>query len=76
MSAEFNIPIGRLNSPAPHFKSGLWQRTIVFAASRSGPCLDSDPDAGERLLVGAEVEVLRVDEDPVVVEQDRVEHLR
>src|SRR5207253_601312 len=24
-----------LNSPAPHFKPGLWHRTIVFAASRS-----------------------------------------
>jgi hypothetical protein len=32
-----------------------------------------DPDARERLLVGAEVEVLGVDEDTVVVEQDRVD---
>ena len=36
--------------------------------------VEIDADAGERLLVGAEVEMLRVDEDPVVVEQDRVEH--
>ena len=44
MMAEFNNPIGRLDSPAPHFKPGLWHRIIVFAASRSGPCLDGDPD--------------------------------
>ena len=29
-AVEFNIPIGRLNSPALHFKPGLWHRTIVF----------------------------------------------
>jgi hypothetical protein len=33
-------------------------------------------DAGQRLLVRAEVQVLGVDEDAVVVEQDRVEHAR
>src|ERR1700694_2055831 len=31
MLAEFNIPIGRLNSPAPRFKAALRQRTLVFA---------------------------------------------
>jgi hypothetical protein len=38
---------------------------------RSG--VQIDPDACQRLLVRAEVEVFRVDEDAVVVEQDRVE---
>jgi len=32
-----------------------------------------DADTCQRLLVGAEVQVLGVDEDAVVVEQDRVE---
>ena len=36
--------------------------------------VEIDPDARQRLLVRAEVEVLGVDEDAVVVEQDRVEH--
>jgi hypothetical protein len=32
-----------------------------------------DADARQRLLVGAEIQVFGVDEDAVVVEQDRVE---
>ena len=43
--AEFNIPIGRLNSPAPRFKAALRQRTLVFAASRSGQSSGSDSAA-------------------------------
>ena len=36
MMAEFNIPIGRLNSPAPRFNAGLWRRTLGL------PCRDLD----------------------------------
>src|SRR5258708_316700 len=38
--AEFNIPIGRLNSPAPRFNPALWQRTLGL------PCRDSTIEYG------------------------------
>jgi hypothetical protein len=35
--------------------------------------VELDADAGQRLPVRLEIEMLRIDENPVVVEQDRVD---
>jgi hypothetical protein len=49
----------------------------ALAQEQSDVCrrVQVDADAGQRLLVGAEVEVLGVDENAVVVEEDRVDRV-
>ena len=69
MSAEFNIPIGRLNSPAPRFNAALRQCTHSCLPC---PVLDLDHrelDSDDAVVCHREYAVKRLwDDDELAIE--------